>query len=88
MDNDFFFIFSSKKNVCKEVGDIMVKKICSVFQKASAVSVGLSIAGLATAYERSDNKAKDIAYDCIYISLLSFVFSSIVKIVFKVRERR
>lgn len=40
----------------------MGKKICSVFQKASAVSVGLSIAGLATAYERSDNKAKDIAY--------------------------
>lgn len=66
----------------------MGKKICSVFQKVSAVSVGLSVAGLATAYERSDNKAKDIAYDCIYVSLLSFVFSSIAKIVFKVRERR
>ena len=61
----------------------MGKKICSVFQKASAVSVGLSIAGLATAYERSDNKAKDIAYDCIYISLLSFVFSSTVKLFLK-----
>lgn len=87
VDNDFF-ICNSKKNVCKEVGAVMGKNICSVFQKLSAVSVGLSIAGLAAAYEKSDNKAKDIAYDCIYISLLSFVFSSIVKIVFKVRERR
>ena len=66
----------------------MGKNICSVFQKVSAVSVGLSIAGLAAAYEKSDNKAKDITYDCIYISLLSFVFLSIAKIVFKVRERR
>lgn len=66
----------------------MGKKICSVFQKASAVSVGLFIAGLAAAYERSDNKAKDIAYNCIYISLLSFVFLSIANIIFRVRERR
>ena len=66
----------------------MGKNICSVFQKLSAVSVGLAIAGLAAADEKSDNKGKDIAYNCIYISLLSFVFLSIAKIIFRVRERR
>lgn len=66
----------------------MGKNICSVFQKLSAVSVGLSITGLAAAYEKFDNKAKDIAYNCLYISLLSFVFLSISKIIFRVRERR